>query len=192
MKFPFLNTSVPLTHQGRKYPIQRDEEGQSLRQRCFRLFKQGKNAREAAEFLDMKLATAHRYYSEWNQCPPALEATYKYLKKELKKKGGLSPRIIGILHDAMGMPEWEIVDILSRPNGLKSLLMGKFMEMRKQQLYSKQEQRLEAALRLVVFLEQTGVPLEWIHREINQLMQRAINYANAHKGEDQGEVFDES
>jgi integrase/recombinase XerD len=76
---------------------------------------------------------------------------------------------------------WQIVEILSRPNGLKSLLTGKFVKMKKQQLYGKQEQRLEAALHLVVFLEKTGIPLELIRREINQLIQRAVKYTNTVK-----------
>ena len=131
MKIPFLNSPVPLTHRGRRYPIQRDEEGKSLRQRCFKLFKQGKNPRELAEILGMKLPTARRYFSQWNGCSPALEAIYRGLRKELQTKEGLSPRIIGMLSTAMGMPKWQIVDILYRPHGLKSLLMGKLIEMRK-------------------------------------------------------------
>ena len=137
MKFRIFNTPVSSTNQGRKYPIQKDEEGQSLRQRCFRLFKQGKNSREAAEFLGMNLSTARRYYSEWNQCPPGLETIYRGLKKELRKNGGLSPQIIGMLRSAYGMPEWQIVDILNQSHGLKSLLMGKYVKMRKQQSYNK-------------------------------------------------------
>ena len=183
MKIPFFNSLVPITHQSRKYPIQRDEAGLSLRERAFILFKQGKKPSKVAEILGMKLTTARRYYSEWNQCPPALEAIYRGLKKELKKSG-LSPKIIGMLHDALGMAEWEVVNILSQPHGLKSLLMGKFVKMRKRQLYSTQEQRLETALHLVVFLERTGIPREWINGEIKKLIQRAMNYTNAHKGGD--------
>jgi len=175
-------------HKSRKYPIQRDEGGQSFRQRCFRLFKEGEKAREAAIILQMKLSTARRYYSEWNHCPPIYEEMYKLLKQEIRSNGELSHRIIGTLSTALGMPEWEIIDILSRPNGLKSLLKGKFVQMRKRQLYSAQEERLEAALHIVILLEQIGVPREWINREIKELIQRAINYTNAHKEEDQGEA----
>ena len=183
-----LNLPFDFGKDRRRYPIQRDENGQSLRQRCFRLFKQGKNSREVAIILQMKLSTARRYYSEWNRCPPHLEAIYKGLKKELKTKGELSPKIIGMLQDALGMPEWEIVNILSRPNGLKSLLMGKFVRTRKRQIYNTQEQRLEAAISLVVMYEQYGIPIEWITREVKKLMQRAAKYANAHISEDQVEA----
>jgi hypothetical protein len=185
MKFRFLNTPAPLTHQGRKHPIQKDEDGKSLRQRCFELFRQGRNVRETSEILYMKLATARRYYSEWNRCPPIFEATYKSLKAELKRKGEISSKIIGMLKEALNMPEWQIIGILSHPNGLKSLLKGKYIKIRKLEIYGKQEQRLAAALELVVDLERTGVPLEWIHREIRNMIQKALMYANTHQGDDQ-------
>ena len=62
--------------------------------------------------------------------------------------------------------------------------MGKLIAMRKRQKYSAQEQRLEAALHLVVLLKNLGLPVEWVHREIKGLMQRAINYTNVNKGVD--------
>ncbi len=183
-----FNLPFDFSKDRRKYPIQRDDVGQSLRQRCFELFRQGKNAREAGVILQMKLPTARRYFPQWNGCPPALEATYKYLRNELKTKRELSPGIIGMFGAALGLPEWEIVNMLSRPHGLKRLIMGELVRQRKRQLFHTQEQRLEAALHLVVDLERTGVPLEWIHREIKKLLQRALRYADAHKGEDQGEA----
>jgi hypothetical protein len=192
MKFEFFNTKVPLVQKGRRYPIQKDEEGQSLRQRCFKLFSRRRNAREAAEILGMKLATARRYYSEWNRCPPIYEETYKSLRNELKRKGEISPEIIRTLKEALNMPECQIVDILSQPYGLQSLLKGKYVRIRKQELYGKQEMRLEAALQLVVNLEQIGVPLEWIHREIQNLIRRAVTYTKSKKGFDSSQVFDES
>lgn len=160
MKFGFFNTKVPLIQKGRRYPIQKDQEGKSLRQRCFSLFRQGRNAYEAAKILNMKLASARRYYSQWNECPPALDAIYKGMKRDLKEKKELSPKIIGMLKEALGMPEWQIIEILSRPNGLKSLLKGKYMEIKREELYYEQEVRLWAALQWIVDLERTGVPLE--------------------------------
>ena len=160
----------------RNYPIQRDEDGQSLRQRCFGLFNQGKSAREAALILGMKLATARRYYSQWNEYPPFLQETYKYLKKELKEKGELSPRITGMISKGLGIPEWLVLRMVFRPYGLKQLLNGELIRQRKEQSYNKQEQRLEAALSLVVLQERLGIPIEWITREMKRLMQRAIKY----------------
>lgn len=161
MKFHFFDMRVPRIHKGRRQLIQRDEEGKSQRQKCFALFRQGKNSRDVAEMLGMKLSTARRYYSQWNGCPPALEAIYRGLKRELKTKGELSPKIIGMLGFALGLPEWRIIEILHQSHGLKSLLMGKLVQMRRKQQYSTQEQRLEAALHLVVLWETAEVPLEW-------------------------------
>jgi hypothetical protein len=160
----------------RKYPIQRDEDGRSLRQRCFALFKQGKKSKEVALILRMKLSTACRYHSEWNRNPPALDDMYKYLKKELKKKGELSPKIIGMIGKALGIPEWEALRMVSKPYGLKQLIMGDLLRQRKKQSYHTQEQRLEAALSLVVLHERSGIPIEWIIREMKKLTQMARKY----------------
>ena len=164
------------TKDRRQYPIQRDLTGQSLRQRCFYLFRQGKKAREVAVILRMKLTTTHRYYSQWNGCPPALEETYKFIKQDLKKKGELSPRVISMIGTALGIPEWEVFNMISRPHGLKQLIKGEFVLQRKKLSYNTQEQRLEAALNLVILYEHYGIPMEWIYREVKKLMQRAIKY----------------
>jgi hypothetical protein len=171
-----LNNLFDFYKDQRRYPIQRDEDGQSLRQRCFALFKQGKKAREVAVMLHMKLATTRRYYSQWNGCPPALDDIYKYLKQNLKKKGDLSPRIIGMISEALGIPEWEAVNMVSRPYGLKQLIMGDLIQQKKKQSYSAQEQRLEAALSLVVLHEKLGIPMDWIVKEVKKLTQRARKY----------------
>ena len=173
MRFNYL---FDFNRDNRRYPIRRDESGKSLRQRCFVLFKQGKSAKEAAVIMHMKLATARRYYSQWNECPPALQETYRFVKQDLKKKGDLSPRIIGMISKALGIPEWEAIKMVSRPYGLKQLIMGDLIRQRKKMSYRTQEQRLEAALSLVILYEQLGVPMEWITREVKQLMQRARKY----------------
>lgn len=190
MKFRFLNRPIPPTYKGRKYPIQRDEEGESMRKRCFELFRRGRSAREAAEVLGMKLATARRYYSQWNECPPYLEAICKGIREGLKN-GTLSQGIIRMLQEAYKMPQWEIYNILARPNGIKSLIMGRYAKIRRQELYDEQEARLGAALQLVVDLERIGVPLEWIRREVSSMMQRAIRYVDARKNEGQDDEDDE-
>ena len=136
----------------------------------------GRDAREAAVILHMKLATARRYYSEWNRYPPALEETYKFLKQNLKKKGELSPKVIGMIGKALGIPEWEVLSMISRPYGLKQLIMGDLIRQKKKQSYHTREQRLEAALSLVVLHERLGIPMEWITREVKKLTQRAIQY----------------
>ena len=161
---------------GRRYPIQRDESGRSLRQRRFALFKQGKSAKETAVILRMKLDTARRYYSQWNGCPPSQTETYRLLKQDLKKKGELSRNVVNMIGKFLGIPEWEVISMLSRPYGLKQLIMGELIRQRKKKSYHTQEQRLEAALNLVVLHERLGIPMEWITREVKKLMQRAIKY----------------
>jgi hypothetical protein len=182
MKLWSFNKAASPAPGGRKYPIQKDEAGHSLRKRAFILFKEGKRAVEVAKMLGMKPATASRYFSEWNQCPPNCEGTYSILKKALKTKGELSPRIVGMISTARGMPEWEVVEMLSQPHGLKQLIKGDLPLQRKKLAYNSQEQRLEAALSLVVLYEQSGIPVDLINREIRKLLDRLIRSSNANRG----------
>jgi hypothetical protein len=182
MRFLKFNSPELLAHKGRKYPIQKDEAGYSLRKRAFILFKQGKRAAEVAEMLGMKPTTASRYFSEWNRCPPNFEGTYNILKKALKTESDLSPNVAGMISKTLGMPEWEVVDILSKPHGLKRLIKGEFQLQRNKLRYNSQEQRLEAALSLVVLYEQSGIPVELINREVRKLLDRINKDANINKG----------
>ena len=171
-----LNNPFDFYKDQRRYPIQRDEDGQSLRQRCFTLFKRGKKADEVAVILRMKLSTARRYYSEWNRCPPSREGTYKSIKQGLKKSGDLSPNIVGMIGKSLGIPEWEVLSMISRPYGLKQLIMGDLVQQKKKKSYNSQEERLEAALSLVVLHEKLGIPMDWIVKEVKKLTQRARKY----------------
>jgi len=186
----FLKFSSPglLAHESRKYPIRRDEAGRSLRKRAFALFKQGKKPKQVSEMLGMKAATASRYFSEWNRCPPNLEGTYNILKKALKTKGDLSPNVTGMISTTLGKPEWEVVEMLSQPDGLKRLIKGEFQLLRNKLRYYSQEQRLEAALNLVIMHENYGIPVEIINREVHKLLKKAEKYVKIHKDENQPEV----
>jgi hypothetical protein len=168
MKLKFFRRPVQLLPRGRKYPIKKDEKGRSLRKRCFKLFQEGLKPPEAASILQMELTTARRYFSQWNQCPPPFESMYKSMKKELKIGGELSKNIISTISTTLGMPEWEVVQMLSRPNGLKRLIKGDLFNQYKERIFSAQEQRLEAALGLVVLHEEYGMPLEWIRKEVKK------------------------
>jgi hypothetical protein len=176
--FSFNKATAP---GGRKYPIQKDEAGHSLRKRAFILFKEGKRAAEVAKKLGMKPATASRYFSEWNQCPPNFEANYRIFKKTLKSNGELSPRIVGMISTTRGLPEWKVVEMLSQPHGLKQLIKGELPLQRKKLAYNSQEQRLEAALSLVVMYEQSGIPVESINREVRKLLDRLIRSSNTNR-----------
>jgi hypothetical protein len=70
----------------RKYPIKRDEEGLSLRTRCFELFKQGKRPAEVAGELKMKKNTAFRYFRDWRRGGPSIDRQYAFAKQLFKKE----------------------------------------------------------------------------------------------------------
>jgi hypothetical protein len=77
---------------------------------------------------------------------------------------------------SLGIPEWEVLSMISRPYGLKQLIMGDLVQQKKKKSYNSQEERLEAALSLVVLHEKLGILMDWIVKEVKKLTQRARKY----------------
>ena len=69
----------------RKYPIQYDDRGQSLRTRCFQLFDELMRPVEVTRELGMKESTAERYFYDWKGIGPNFERKYSYVQGLLKK-----------------------------------------------------------------------------------------------------------
>jgi hypothetical protein len=87
-----------------------------------------------------------------------------------------------MISTTLGIPEWEVVEMLSQPHGLKRLIKGEFQLQRKKLAYNSREQRLEAALSLVVMYEQSGIPVELINKEVRKLLDRLIRSSNTNRG----------
>ena len=81
MRLPRLSRSK----KSRKYPVQRDQEGKSLRARCIERFNQNRRPAEVAKELNMPTATAQRYFRDWKILSPSLERLYAFVKGLLKK-----------------------------------------------------------------------------------------------------------
>ena len=108
----------------RKYPIRRDEQGLSLRTRCFALFDQGKRPAEVAEELKMKETTVFRYYRQWKRQGPNFETQYAFVKSLFKKTSPEREKNLEIFSKACGVSKEEFENILSKPHGLRSFLTG--------------------------------------------------------------------
>jgi hypothetical protein len=61
----------------RKQPIQRDDEGRSLRQRTVLEFDRGRTPEIAASALGMKLSTAQRYHRAWRKTEKNIALKYE-------------------------------------------------------------------------------------------------------------------
>jgi hypothetical protein len=110
----------------RKYPIKRDNEGRSLRARCFELFEQGKRPAEVAEELKMNEATAFRYFRDWRRIGPNFDKYYDYIKNLFMKTVPDRDRNIELFTIFCGISKEEFEAILTRPHGLRRFLAGKF------------------------------------------------------------------
>jgi hypothetical protein len=106
----------------RKYPIKRDEQGLSLRQRCFQMFEEGKRPIEVAQELKVDVATVCRYYRDWKKVGPNFETFYKYVKSLFNKESPDREENLKIFARAWGIDKERLEIILAQPHGLKRLL----------------------------------------------------------------------
>ena len=165
-----LKKLLPRTpKKGRRYPIKRDEQGKTARQRAFRLFDRGYRPTTVAPMVDVTLATSYTYFRDWKKLPRNLDLEYRLWKKVFRTERGLSPDMLTALADVLGMSAEEVVERLQRPWGLLQLLVGRWPNPRLEQAHSEQERRLAAALRIVVAGERSSLPPEEITAWILEL-----------------------
>ncbi len=88
----------------------------------------------------------------------------------------------------LGKPEWEVIEILSHPHGLKRLIKGEYVLEKNKLSYNTQEQRLETALSLVVMYEQFGISMDLINREVRKLLDRLERSRDFKRGKTDSDV----
>ena len=110
----------------RKYPIKYDEEGLSLRAKCFELFELRKRPTVVAEELKMNETTVCRYFRDWKRLGPNFERKYAFIKSLFKKNAPDRDKNIELFARAWGIAKEHLEGILSRPHGLRRLMTGKF------------------------------------------------------------------
>jgi hypothetical protein len=130
----------------RKYPIKRDEEGRSLRERCFEQFGEGKRPTEVAEKLKMKEATVHRYFRDWQQLGPNFEQQYAYVKSLFDKTVPDRDNNIELFAKAWGFSKEQFENILSQSHGLRGLMTRKLRSPAEEQADHIRHMALELAL----------------------------------------------
>jgi hypothetical protein len=165
----------------RKYPIKRDEEGQSLRSRSFRLFELGKRPVEATEELKMEKATAFRYFQQWKRIGPNFERRYTYVRGLFDKKNPDRDKNIEIYSGSLKIKKEELEKILSTPHGLQRLMTKKLYLQAYADADHKRHVMLELALLMSDFLIKEGGKLEDIYLALKHYMPEAMKY---HQKED--------
>jgi len=156
----------------RKFPIQRDEYGDSLRARCRSLFDEKLQPAEVAKMLNMKVDTARKYYQQWKQTSPNYEANYTFIKDCMKKDSPNRDSNLELLSRIFEISREELDVILAKPHGLKRLLTGKLQSPRQINTAKKQHVVLEIALFLFNYLEKKGGKLEDILYALDILMRK--------------------
>jgi hypothetical protein len=160
----------------RKYPIKRDNEGRSLRARCFELFEQGKRPAEVAEELKMNEATAFRYFRDWRRIGPNFDKYYDYIKNLFMKTVPDRDRNIELFAIFCGISKEEFEAILPRPHGLTRFLTGKFYFPVQADVDHKRCITLELAILMSDFLVKEGGKFEDIYFALKHYMHEVKKY----------------
>jgi len=58
--------------------------------------------------VDVSLATSYTYFRDWKELPRNLDLEYKMWKELFRTEKGLSPDVVGILAEVLGMAEEEV------------------------------------------------------------------------------------
>ncbi len=140
----------------RKYPIKRDDRGQSLRAGCFQLFDEGKRPVEVARELAMKKSTVQSYFRQWKLIGPDFEKKYTYVRELLKKSAPNRDHNLELYAKACGISKEEFEAVLAKPHGLRRLMTGKLYFPGHASADHKREVALELALLISDHLVKNG------------------------------------
>ncbi len=153
----------------RKYPIQRDEFGQSLRQRAFSLFREGHRPAKVIKVLPVSMKTACRYFEDWKKQKHKISLSH--LKKLMKKNPEFSDEVVGSLAEYFSVPTEQVILRMQKPWGLMQLMKGELRHAKIGRARIQIERRLEAALRLIMYAHlSSGKSPEEVKKEINRII----------------------
>ena len=107
---------------GRRYPIQYDWSGKSLRQRCFEAFDERKRPIQVARELRAKESTVFTYFRQWKKVGPHIKKQLTYIKGLLAEGSPDRDRMMEFFADTCGITVEEFQAILSTPHGLRRIL----------------------------------------------------------------------
>ncbi len=163
----------------RKYPIKRDEFGESARRRAFHAFDRDLTPAQVIREVDISPATARRYFADWKKHLPRLEVRYDLLKTLRKGHGEFSEETINKIGETLDMSVEEVLRRLERPWGLKQLLMGEWPDYAREARQSEAQSRLLATLEIVRVIDFWGLTpdrqREVLKRVVKALLDEALH-----------------
>ncbi len=139
---------------GRIYPVKRDEEGQSARQRAFDLFWEGNRPAQVCKMVPISPRTACRYFEDFKKLHH--QVPYSTIRKWLRENEEFSEAVITMLAASLEMPREEVVARLQKPWGLLQAMKGEWPNYRVDRQRTSMEERLLAALEVIQFAEYVG------------------------------------
>jgi len=155
----------------RKYPIKRDEQGRSLRQRSFELFDKKLRPSEIykQQLLPIKQKTLLRYYEDWKRKKGG-HVSDRMIKKVMKNNPDFTEQLIRTLSQELEMPFEEVIKRMQRPWGIIQALRGQLPDYRLRREQSEVEARLNGAL----WFMQMGELFQKSPRELAELLQQIV------------------
>jgi hypothetical protein len=163
----------------RKYPIRRDDQGLSLRARCFALFDQEKRPVEIAIELKVKDATVFRYYRDWKKLGPNFERQYAFVKSLFSNTSTERDKNLELFSRACGVSKEQFETILSTPHGLRRFLTGKYYFPIQADADHKRYVALQLALIISDHLINNKGRFEDVYSALKRYMQEFYRYREA-------------
>ena len=144
---------LQIFYKSRKYPIIRDEYGRSARRQAFELFTEGYRPSQIFKenLIPVSVKTLFRYYEDWKK--QKHRTSLPLIKKWLKENPEFSEKYIKMLADYFEVSPQDIVLRLQNPWGIMRLTKGELPDKKLERSRSEIEERLEGALRLMLFTE---------------------------------------
>jgi len=121
-----LRIPLPFWKRRRRYPIQRDDQGQTLRQLAFMMFDYGCTPVKVAQIHDIKLETVRRYHRAWRRLPKGLRMRYFMLKVARKYDPNLKHRIVLVVAVLNELTEEEASAYMETPWAWRTFLSGEW------------------------------------------------------------------
>ena len=139
---------------GRRYPIKKDENGRSARQRAFDFFGTGQRPAEVCKTIPVSLRTACRYYEDFKKSHHRV--SYSAIRKWMKGHPEFSEAVIDMLATSLEMPREEVIVRMQKPWGLLQVMKGEWPNYRLERQRTGIEERLLAALQVIQFADRFG------------------------------------
>ena len=139
---------------GRRYPLKRDENGRSARQRAFDLFGTGQRPAEVCKTIPVSLRTACRYYEDFKKLHH--KVPYSMIRKWMRENPEFSDKVIDMLATSLEMPREEVIVRMQKPWGLLQVMKGEWPNYRLERQRTGIEERLLAALQVIQFADRFG------------------------------------